>query len=154
MKVYKGTGSLIFTVLGFTAIAAAVFILLCGIRPAAVVSGSMEPEIMTGSLSFIDCKEKKADVNDIIAYEHGDMRIIHRVAEKKGEVYITKGDNNDTEDAVPVYERQIIGKVIFSMPYLGYAVMLMKTGGGFAAVAVLVFILICGSFAVKKGKDT
>lgn len=152
MKVCKR----IWCIISFAAAAAAagmvILVFLCNIRPAVVVSGSMEPEIMTGSLCFIDYKEKKAEVGDIIAYEKEDMRIIHRVLQKNDDEYITKGDNNDTEDIAPVHEKQIMGRALFSLPYLGYSVMVMKTKAGFTITAVLIFIVLLSGFSVKKTK--
>ena len=50
--------------------------------------------------------------------------VVHRIKEKSqknGEFYfITKGDNNLTEDLEPVTENQLIGKLIFKVRYLGY----------------------------------
>lgn len=152
MKVCKTTWCIISFVAAAAAAGTVIFVFLCNIRPAVVVSGSMEPEIMTGSLCFIDYKEKKAEVGDIIAYEKEGMRIIHRVSQKNDDEYITKGDNNDTEDIAPVHEKQIMGKALFSLPYLGYFVMAMKTKAGFAVTAALIFTVFLSGFSVKKAK--
>jgi signal peptidase len=48
--------------------------------------------------------------------------VIHRIitiTQEDGEFFfITKGDNNTSEDKTPVSEQQLIGKVILKIPYL------------------------------------
>lgn len=50
--------------------------------------------------------------------------VIHRIqskTQKNGQfTFITKGDNNDTEDSELVSEEQLIGKVIFKVRFLGF----------------------------------
>ena len=50
--------------------------------------------------------------------------VIHRIkskTQKNGQfTFITKGDNNNTEDSEPVSEEQLIGKLIFKVRFLGY----------------------------------
>ena len=44
---------------------------------------------------------------------------IKEIYQKDGEFFfITKGDNNNSEDKLPVSEDQLIGKAIFKIPYL------------------------------------
>ena len=99
-------------------------ILLCvtGIRPYAVISGSMEPAIATGSVSWVwffrgtDHLQEK----DILAFERSDGEIVlHRIVKITEEGIVTKGDANDTVDPAMVKEQQIRGKVLFSIPYIG-----------------------------------
>ena len=48
------------------------------------------------------------------------MHRVERIENENGIFkIITKGDNNTQEDTNPVYEEQIIGKVIFKIKYLG-----------------------------------
>ena len=76
-----------------------------------VVSGSMEPAIMTGSLVYIK-EEAPEDMqqDDIIAFygtKDGASIITHRVVENRvlmGE-FITKGDANKTQDMNPVRQQ-------------------------------------------------
>lgn len=101
-------------------ILSAVVCLLLQIKPAIVVSGSMEPEIHTGSLVFIDMKKTEAEVGDIIAFEKGSIFVTHRIEKITEEGYITKGDANKTADMGVVTEDAVIGTAIFSIPYVGY----------------------------------
>ena len=70
----------------------------------------------------------------------------HRVYDIKvveGEpYYITKGDANNAPDQREVSKREIIGKVLFSVPYLGYAVDFAQKPLGFALIIIVPAALI------------
>ena len=55
---------------------------------------------------------------DIITFHNGDTVVTHRVVKKEKDIFITKGDANKTEDPVPAEASQIIGRVVFHLPYL------------------------------------
>lgn len=84
-----------------------------------VVSGSMEPTIMTNEIvlgRITDGTDVK--VNDVVTYKRDDGElIIHRVIdiyEKRGVVYyVFKGDNNQKQDEKPVTDKQLMYKVIW-----------------------------------------
>ena len=95
------------------------------IKPVAIASGSMEPELHIGDVAIIQkCNVNDVNVGDIIEYQMEGYTVIHRVVEKiqrKGEYYfVTKGDDNNSPDADEVREDQLIGKVVFKTRYLGY----------------------------------
>lgn len=114
------------------------------IKPCVIISGSMEPHIPVGSLSFIDCKEKHPDIGDVVSYQMNEIPVTHRVIAKKGGGYITKGDANEVKDFGIISQDRIIGTYIFNIPKVGYAVEYMKSARGIAVVstAVIVFILL------------
>ncbi|MBO5478400.1 MAG: signal peptidase I [Clostridia bacterium] len=93
------------------------------IRPIGVATASMVPTLHVGDLTFIQkCNANDIEVGDIIEYKMDGYTVIHRVIkiyQEDGEFFfITKGDNNDSEDKIPVREEQLLGKVIFKIPYL------------------------------------
>jgi signal peptidase I len=95
------------------------------IKPVAIASGSMEPEIDVGDVAIIKkCNANDISVGDVIEYQMEGYTVVHRVIEKKqknGEYFFkTKGDNNTTADNDEVNEDQLIGKCIFKVKYLGY----------------------------------
>ncbi len=91
-----------------------------------IQTGSMEPEYKTGSV-IVTRKTSPDDLKkgDVISFYSIDGNIsnqvnTHRIEEvtyfKGGErVFITKGDANVAVDEQPVYERRIIGKVIWNL---------------------------------------
>lgn len=98
-----------------------------------MVSGSMEPSIYRGDLIQVDNNPSNIEVGDIIVYNaiwFGEP-VLHRVTAinkaKNGTIYFTaKGDNNQMQDPEPVYQNQIISKVVtkngqpVTIPKLGY----------------------------------
>ena len=133
-------------------------LLLCimGIRPFVVVSGSMEPAIKTGSISWVklhadaSCMEQ----GDILAFKRNDGELVlHRIVRKTEAGMVTKGDANQTPDPALVREHQIKGRVLFTVPYVGKA--FMRNAGEFAVFftvgSVVLFILLkTGKFSGGK----
>ncbi len=106
-----------------------------------VSSGSMKPKIKTGSLVVVRPLNKYF-VNDIITVKTKDPKktVTHRLIniKKEGEftIFETKGDANNAKDFEKIYQKDIIGKVLFSVPYLGYPISYSKTLQG------LIFMII------------
>lgn len=118
--------------------------LLCWLlhyEAAVVMSGSMEPTYHTGSIVLVD-RDNTSDVGigDAIAFENGGTYIAHRVINKCKEGYITKGDANETEDPWVVPASDVKGKVVFSIPVVGY---LMKLSTATPGIILFATIFIC-----------
>ena len=114
-----------------------------GIRMLVVKSGSMEPTIKTGSL-VIDKIESNYKIGDIVTFKNRDKEMettTHRITneEVQGNIklFTTKGDANDSLDSAKLLPDQILGKVIFKIPYLGYIVAFSRTWPG-----VIILIII------------
>jgi signal peptidase I len=120
-----------------------------------VVSGSMEPAIKTGSVVIVKpaFDYKVGDVITFGPYTKTKAPTTHRIYSVKtvdGEpVYITKGDANNSPDAREVKKRDVLGKVLFSVPYVGYAVDFAKKPAGFALLILVPAAIIIGD-EVKK----
>ena len=97
-------------------------------RPVAILTYSMEPIFTRGDAVIVekldDEEKNKLKKGDIIQYQVDKTVVIHRIIKVKKEdnkkVYILKGDNNNAKDPKPVYMEQIMGKVLFSIPKVGY----------------------------------
>lgn len=107
-----------------------------GFKLYTVQSGSMEPAIKVGSL-IISQKTTGYQAGDVITFKNAPAPITHRIAEIKDSIYTTKGDANDSADTEPVRQEQILGKVVFSLPFLGYPVGFAKTKEGFIGLIVI-----------------
>jgi signal peptidase len=119
----------------------------CGIQPFVVESGSMEPEIHVGSVCFVNTKVKYEDikVNDIIAFKtKTGMRVTHRVIDILPEGFETKGDANASKDGPKITQEDYMGKTIFSIPKIGFAVKELQkpTGMIIGGILVIIFVLI------------
>lgn len=102
---------------------------LFGMEAFAVQSGSMEPVHPTGSLIYVKQTDVSTlEVGDVITFRlHGNVTGTHRIIEIISDTeqsdsirFRTKGDANDAADCNPVESKDVIGKVIFSIPYLGF----------------------------------
>ena len=136
MKTAEKAGRLFFAVLGF----AGLLLLILphvGISVDVVLSGSMEPQIRTGGLVFTDTRMQDPEIGDIITYRIRDRRVTHRVVRKEGTDLITKGDANEGEDLIPVNAEQMIGTVIFTIPFLGYLADFIKRQTIFAILILM-----------------
>jgi len=115
-----------------------------GWRVDAVLSGSMEPELMTGSLVVTRFIEPEAVVvGDIITFRptnNGENMITHRVigiGQSSSLYFETKGDANEDPDPFIVPARNLVGKISFHASYWGYATEFLKTPLGFIFAVVI-----------------
>lgn len=99
-------------------------------KPVVVVSNSMQPVYSRGAMIIVRMKVDPMDIENgnIIQYKHKQTGqvITHRVIEIQqaangsgDRVFITKGDNNQSED-IPVEQSQLRGVVQAQIPYIGY----------------------------------
>jgi len=129
-----------------------------------VMSGSMTPKIQVGAVAIVKPSEA-IQVDDIVTFK--DPRdpknlITHRIVEEKEGVFKTKGDANQAADNWEVSKNDVVGKFLFSIPLLGYAVDFAKKPPGFMLLILLPAILIIVNeiWAIKnelvktKGQDS
>ena len=117
-------------------------------RPVIVLSGSMEPEFMSGDLIFIqDGDVEQLKEGDIICYMEDGAAVTHRieaVTEENGAVrYTTRGDANNTDDQKQVEQSQIQG--IYKgrkISGAGDAVMFMQSTTGMILFIVCPIVLL------------
>jgi signal peptidase len=72
--------------------------------------------------------------------------------------FTTKGDNNPVADpgtilTGPVPEYYVVGKVVGSIPYVGNVPLFIRTPTGFAAILVLIILVICAEFVYSAYKE-
>lgn len=111
------------------------------------ISESMKPHINWADLVIVSAQDETTyEVGDIVSfYAEIDGReevITHRIHEIGGNVYITKGDNNTYPDEEFLKPRLIIGKVVNTVPYVGYAVMALKSAIGKLTLILLPMLFI------------
>lgn len=117
-------------------------------RVLTVLSGSMEPKIKVGSLTVVK-PATNYTIDDIITYKDSKdptkfttHRIVGENTENNQTNYITQGDANNAPDSEPVTSQNVIGKVFFTLPYLGYAANAVKQPVGFFILIILPATLI------------
>jgi len=115
-----------------------------------VQSGSMEPAIKVGAVVIIK-PSNEYHIGDVIMFGEDTKTKVpttHRIVadEVRSGVfyYTTKGDANEDPDPQQIAQSEVIGKVLFSIPYLGYILDFAKKPLGFALLigvpaAIVVF---------------
>lgn len=119
-----------------------------------VLSGSMTPAINAGDV-IITLEKEASMINegDIITFNPSENSsktpITHRVTnitkENNTIFFQTKGDANNVVDDFLVSEHNIIGTVIFTIPYLGYLPNFIQSPTGF-----ILFIILPGSLLITS----
>lgn len=122
----------------------------------AVASSSMRPALEVGDLIAVKyCSITDVSVGDIIVYRapDGEM-IVHRVVEVyREEGFVrTKGDANLVADPWKIYEKNIVGKVVFRFPLVGYVALNPYVKFCIAATATGMLAFIAINILVHKVK--
>lgn len=132
---------------------------LLGVRLYSVLSGSMEPAYSVGDLIYVaptDPAELK--VGDPISFLMNSQGTVatHRIIEIDAEnrQLYTKGDANQVGDGKPVRFENVIGKVVFALPMLGYIIgYINTTPGRIIAVTVILSLIVLVVLLQKVGED-
>lgn len=148
-------------VAGLVCIVATIAGLLFGIKPLIFRSGSMSPEITTGSLALSrNVSATELQVGDVVSVENAQgTRITHRVhvlqPQSGSTVIVTlKGDANQHPDIEP-YAITEADRVFVSVPGLGYAVAWLSSpvaiflGGAFVGAMMTIVVR-----PAKKNEDS
>lgn len=124
-----------------------------------VLSGSMEPTIKTGSIVVVKPLDDYK-IGDIITFGPNTKTqtpTTHRINDIKvvdnNVVYITKGDANNAPDTKEITKNDIIGKVLFHVPYVGYAINAAKQPVGFMLIIVIPAVIIIYDEIRKMWKE-
>lgn len=155
---YKG-------VLVFLVIIAAVFLLsnfnLAGnIKLFTVQSGSMEPAIDKGAMIMVKpiTEYRVGDIINVSEPANPDISVTHRITDieitDNQILYITKGDANESADTEKRLAENVRGKVIFSVPLLGYVINFTKTREGLLLLIILPAVLIIIREIITITKET
>lgn len=107
-----------------------------------VQSGSMSPALKTGDVVIIK-PVSLYKVNDIITFNsQQNFTVTHRIAQVNNDSFITKGDANPVADQNTVYTSDILGKVFFTIPKIGYFIMFVKSLPGLIILIIIPSTLI------------
>ena len=133
---------------------------LIGLTPYTVLSGSMEPTYHVGSIIYVkDVDPTELKVGDPLTFRlEGGTVATHRIIEVVGEgeslSFRTQGDANKNHDGLS-HASAVIGKPIFSIPYLGFVSHVLQSPQGIicvvgcTAIVLLLSYLIEGLFSKK-----
>lgn len=122
-----------------------------GSQTYAVLTSSMAPKYAPGT--FLVVRPMPFDelrMGDVVTYQikSGEPGVItHRVtgfttSQDGSRLLITKGDNNDAPDEEPVREVQVRGKLLYAVPYVGFAANALGRADRGAALNLIAIAMI------------
>ena len=135
-----------------------IILLISGIKLYSVKTGSMEPEIHQGSLVYVKTYKTKDDIydnidvgTDITYSTNNKIFVTHRVislSEENGTLQ-TQGiiDNAAIED---ISYTQVVGKVVFVIPLLGYVIILLQSWYIWTILILTVVIVFIFKLLLKE----
>ena len=156
MKIFN----VVYNIVAITITLAFVFtagVMATGTKVFAVATPSMETEIPEGSLVFVRKADeyKEGDVITAKLLGDNDNTFTHRIITvdtENGLVY-TKGDNNLSSDRLPTDMSDIIGKVVFSVPYLGLLALNFNSTTVILVLAAVLVVLMLIRFIIYKKSE-
>ena len=112
-----------------------------------VMTDSMDPTIPPRTYILVEkVTAEDVEVGDIIVFVSDDPRIMgqyntHRVVEKNGNEFVTKGDNNPSTDGeYSAKAGNIVARYVKSLPVMTFMGRVVVTPVGFATLIVLLLI--------------
>lgn len=144
---------------GLAVLGALVMPRLFGLQPTIVLSGSMEPALRAGGLAFVRNLDAASGVEgasgadptagiakgDIITFRaprSPDQQVSHRVIGvigatdgRDGRRFATRGDANPEPDPVLVPAENVVGTVVYHLPYLGRVAAWLRRPSAFLVLA-------------------
>ena len=123
---------------------------ILGYKAYVINTNSMEPTIKVGDIVIIKkVKSENLNEGDVITFSNQGEVITHRITQIEtigaDTRYITKGDNNNTEDTFKIRYNDIIGEEILTIPRLGKTVQILDS-----KIIILIIILIILIFILVK----
>jgi len=129
-----------------------------------VASGSMIPELEVYDVLIVQGHEPFEDIEkgDIIVFNRPsdhDRVIVHRVVsviDDDPKTLRTKGDANPASipgTDFPITEEEYIGKVVYTLPQVGYVTQLLKPPINYVIIAIVIGVMVVKQITKKK-KET
>ena len=156
----RGAAYVLLLVAALAALVMIVVPLATGSQTYTVLTNSMAPKYAPGTFLVVKPTPfASLQVGDIITYqiESGKQGVIsHRIVAvgttQSGErMLTTKGDNNSLEDANPVLEVQVMGKLLYAVPYVGFAANAVGQGRDVILPVIAAGFIGFGALSMVKG---
>ncbi len=122
-----------------------------------IATPSMTGAVDAGDVIIIE-KQSSYKVGDIITYLPAAeaTSVTHRIVRIEGEKFYAKGDANNSEDPDPIFESQIVGKMVKRIPKVGIIIEWLRTWQGVAfviAIGVVVVVLVMVADGYADGEE-
>jgi signal peptidase len=117
-----------------------------------VRGGSMQPAIQIGSVVIVDRADRVPRLGVVATFNDPTGELVtHRIVGLNGATIVTKGDANQAPDVTERTSADLVGTVVFAIPFLGYVLytltqplvffLLLLGTGGFLIVGELQTIM-------------
>jgi signal peptidase len=121
-------------------------------------SGSMEPSMPVGSLTFVATGESMPEVGDMAAFRlPSGIVVTHRVVEvidgDSGRFLRTRGDANAKPDPALVPSSAVVGVVAFHVPLLGFLLALLGMPIGVVTILSVAGTLITAIWLLEEFEE-
>jgi signal peptidase len=120
-----------------------------GFGMAVVVSGSMEPILSIDDLIFVKTSDEYK-IDDLVVFQNKTELIVHRIISIDGDVIVTKGDANNSEDE-PIKLSDIKGKVVGTIENIGWLIKILKSP--IVVISVLGIAILLMEISFRKEKE-
>lgn len=107
-------------------LAAATLPRLTSLEVLTVRSGSMEPVLNTGGMVVIDRELTSPQLADVVTFRMDGDLVTHRIHEILPDGLVTKGDANRTPDVGLRSPDDVVGTVVFDLPYAGFVLAFLR----------------------------
>ena len=125
-----------------------------------VLSESMVPVMLVGDAIIIEhTSAEDISIGDIMTFYRGkNATVSHRVVEIYGSgndiTFQTKGDNVKVKDPFIVESKDVIGKAVFKIPYIGYLTKFSKKPTWFLLFTIIPSIIVVFDEVRKMTKSS
>lgn len=156
----RGMAYMLLLIAALAALVMIVVPMATGSQTYTVLTNSMAPKYAPGTFLVVKpAPFAELQVGDIITYqiESGKPGVVsHRITavttEQSGaRVLTTKGDNNSLADADPVQEAQVKGKLLYAVPYVGFAANAVGQGRAIILPTIAVGLIGFGALSMIRG---
>lgn len=156
----RGLAYMLLLVAALAALVMIVVPMATGSQTYTVLTNSMAPKYAPGTFLVVKpAPFAELQVGDIITYqiESGKPGVVsHRITavtatQSGARVLTTKGDNNSLEDAAPVQEAQVKGKLLYAVPYVGFAANAVGQGRAIILPVIAVGFIGFGALSMIRG---
>ncbi len=121
-----------------------------GDRPYTVLTGSMEPTISAGDVVIDErVSPLEARIGDVVTFrdpEDQSRQLTHRVKgiRRQGSHlwFVTQGDANNTVEHWRISDDGSLGRVLYTVPWVGHVAVLTKTPLGLALLVMVPVLLL------------
>ena len=129
-----------------------------------VASGSMVPALEVYDVIIVQGHDpfEEIEIGDIIVFnrpsDHNKV-IVHRVVsiiDENPKIIRTQGDHNVASipgTDFPISEEEYIGKVVFTLPQVGYVTQLLKPPTNYIIIAIVIGVMVVKQMLGKKKRE-